>query len=101
MIDSLMQGLEFKLPQGLVNRQIQDMLRQTKLDLAMKGLPRDKIEEQEKLLLGGIEPEAKQQVKVYLVLAEIAKKENITIDDHMPAKVMEFLLKEADWHEAS
>lgn len=99
LIENLMQGLEFKLPQGLVNRQIQDMLRQTKLDLAMKGLPRDKIEEQEKLLLEGIEPEARQQVKVYLVLADIAKKENITIDDHMPAKVMEFLLREADWQE--
>jgi len=101
LIDNLMQGLEFKLPQGLVNRQIQDMLRQTKLDLAMKGLPRDKIEEQEKLLLEGIEPEAKKQVKVYLVLAEIAREENITIDDHMPASVMEFLLKEADWQEVS
>ena len=101
LIESLMQGLEFKLPQGLVNWQVQDMLRQTKLDLAMKGLPRDKIEEQEKLLLEGIEPEAKQQVKVYLVLAAIAKKENIAIDDHMPASVMEFLLKEANWQEAS
>lgn len=99
LIENLMQGLEFKLPQGLLNRQIQDMLRQTKLDLAMKGLPRDKIEEQEKLLLEGIEPEAKKQVKVYLVLAEIAREENITIDDHMPAKVMEFLLKEANWQE--
>ncbi|MDD5097312.1 MAG: trigger factor [Candidatus Omnitrophica bacterium] len=101
LIESLMQGLEFKLPQGLVDRQVQDMLRQTKIDLAMKGLPRDKIEEQEKLLLEGIEPEAKKQVKVYLVLADIAKKEKITIDDHMPAKVMEFLLKEADWQEVS
>ena len=99
LIENLMKGLEFKLPQGLVNRQTQDMLRSTKLDLAMKGLPRDKIEEQEKLLLEGIQPEAKKQVKVYLVLAEIAKKENIPIDDHMPGKVMEFLLREADWQE--
>ncbi len=99
LIENLMKGLEFKLPQGLVNRQTQDMLRQTKLDLAMKGLPRDKIEEQEKIILEGITPEAKKQVKVYLVLAQIAKQENIPIDDHMPARVMEFLLKEADWRE--
>jgi FKBP-type peptidyl-prolyl cis-trans isomerase (trigger factor) len=97
LIESIMHGLEFKLPQGLVARQTQDMLRQTKIDLAMKGLPRDKIEEQEKLLLERIQPEAQQQVKVYLVLSQIAKKENIPIDDHMPAKVMEFLLREADW----
>ncbi len=99
LIENLMKGLEFKLPQGLVNRQTQDMLRQTKLDLAMKGLPRDKIEEQEKMILEEITPEAKKQVKVYLVLAAITKQENIPIDDHMPQRVMEFLLKEADWRE--
>ncbi|MDD5465744.1 MAG: trigger factor [Candidatus Omnitrophica bacterium] len=97
LIEGIMKGLEFKLPQGLVDRQTQDMLRQSKIDLAMKGLPRDKIDEQEKLLLQGIEPEAKKQVKVYLVLSQIAKKENIPIDDHMPRRVMEFLLSQADW----
>jgi len=97
LIENIMKGLEFKLPQGLVDRQTQDTLRQAKIDLAMKGVPRDKIDEQEKLLLEGIIPEAKKQVKVYLVLSQIAKKENIVIDDHMPRKVMEFLLKEADW----
>ncbi len=99
LIDSLLKNLEFKVPESLVNRQAQDMLRQTKIDLAMKGVPRDKIEEQEKLILEGIQPQAKKQVKIYLVLAQIAKKEGISIDDHMPAKVMEFLLKEADWQE--
>ena len=97
LIESTMKGLEFKVPQSLVERQTQDMLRQTKIDLAMKGVPRDKIDEQEKLLLESISPEAKKQVKVYLVLSRIAKYENIAIDDHMPRKVMEFLLREADW----
>jgi len=83
----------------LIARQTQDMLRQTKLDLAMKGIPRDKIDEQEKLILEGIQPQAKKQVKIYLVLAQIAKKESISVDDHMPAKVMELLLSEADWQE--
>ena len=76
------------------------MLRQAKLDLVLKGIPREKIDEEEKKMLGELEPEAKKQVKVYLVLAEIAKKENIPQGDHMPRQVMEFLLKEADWTEA-
>ncbi|MFA5092654.1 MAG: trigger factor [Candidatus Omnitrophota bacterium] len=101
LIENIMKGLEFKVPQSLVERQTQDMLRQSKIDLAMKGIPREKIDEQEKLLLEGIEPEAKKQVKVYLVLSQIAKKENIAIDDHMPRKVIEFLLKEADWQETA
>jgi FKBP-type peptidyl-prolyl cis-trans isomerase (trigger factor) len=101
LIENITKGLEFKLPAGLVERQTQDMLRQTKIDLAMKGLPRDKIDEQEKLLLEGIQPEAKKQVKVYLILSQIAKKENIAVDDHMPRKVMEFLLREANWQPTS
>ncbi|MDD4894500.1 MAG: trigger factor [Candidatus Omnitrophica bacterium] len=101
IIDQITEGLDFKLPQSLVNRQLQDMARQAKLDLALKGVPREKIEEQEKTLVQQLEPEAKTQVKVYLVLSAIAKKENIPIDDHMPRKVMEFLLKEANWVEAS
>ncbi len=101
IIDKITEGLDFKLPQSLVNRQLQDMARQAKLDLALKGVPREKIEEQEKTLMQHLEPEAKTQVKVYLVLSAIAKKENIPIDDHMPRKVMEFLLKEANWAEAS
>lgn len=99
LIDGLLKNLEFKIPESLISRQTQDMLRQTKLDLAMKGIPREKIDEQEKLLLESIGPQAKKQVKTYLVLSQIAKKEGIAVDDHMPAKVMEFLLREADWQE--
>lgn len=101
LVEGLIKGYEFKLPQSLIERQAQDMLRQTKIDLAMKGLPRDKIEGQEKLLMEGIQPEAKKQVKVYLILSQIAKKENIPIDDHMPRKVIEFLLREADWQKSA
>ena len=101
IIENITAGLDFKLPQSLVNRQLQDLVRQAKLDLALKGSPRDKIEEQEKTITGQLEPEARSQVKVYLVLTAIAKKENIPIDDHMPRKAMEFLLKEADWKESS
>ena len=97
IIENLVKGLDFNLPQSLVKRQLEDMLRQAKLDLALKGIQRDKIEEQEKKMREELEPEAKNQVKIYLVLSSIAKKENIPVDEHMPRKVMEFLLKEADW----
>jgi FKBP-type peptidyl-prolyl cis-trans isomerase (trigger factor) len=101
IVDTLIKDLDFKLPQSLINRQAQEMLRQAKVDLALKGVAREKIDEQEQTLLKELEPEAKKQVKVYLVLAEIAKKEKIALDDSMPRKVMELLLKEADWQEAS
>lgn len=101
IIESIIKDLDFKLPQALVNRQLEDLVRQAKLDLALKGMPRDKIEEQAKAITEELRPQAKKQVKVYLVLSEIAKKENIPLDDHMPQRVIEFLLRQADWKQVS
>jgi FKBP-type peptidyl-prolyl cis-trans isomerase (trigger factor) len=97
IVENLLKGVEFSLPQSMVKRQQEDMLRQAKLDLALKGIQREKIEGQQEKMLKDLEPEAKRQVKVYLILSSIAKRENIPVDEHMPRKTMEFLLKEADW----
>lgn len=97
VINDVSKGVEVKLPQSLVNRQLQELLRQAKLDLALKGVPRDKIEEQEKNMTEELSGEAKKQVEVYLILSEIAKRENIPVDDHMPRRVIELLFREADW----
>jgi FKBP-type peptidyl-prolyl cis-trans isomerase (trigger factor) len=100
LIEHILKDLDFKLPKGLVNRQMQDLLRQAKVNLAMKGVPREKIDEQEGALTKELTPTAEKQVRVYLVLAAIAKKENMPLDDSMPRRVVEFLLKEANWQEA-
>ncbi len=97
IIEGITKDMDFKVPQALVNRQLQDLVKQAKVDLALRGNPREKIDEQEKALLTELEPEAKRQVKIYLILSAIAKKENIPLDDHTPRKVMELLLKEAEW----
>jgi FKBP-type peptidyl-prolyl cis-trans isomerase (trigger factor) len=100
IIEQIIKDLDFKLPKSLINRQLQDLVRQAKLDMALKGIPREKIDEQESRMSQELEPEAKKQIKIYLVLAEIAKKENIPVSDDMPHQVMEFLLREADWQES-
>ena len=43
-----------------------------------------------------------RDVKVYLILDKIAAIENIEVKEgeNLPAKTMEFLLKEAKWEEA-
>jgi FKBP-type peptidyl-prolyl cis-trans isomerase (trigger factor) len=100
LIEALLKDLDFKVPQTLIDRQLQDLVRQAKVDLAMKGMPREKIEEQDDTLNKELKGQAEKQVRVYLVLSEVAKKENIALDDHMPRKVMEFLMREAEWKEA-
>ncbi|MDP2941531.1 MAG: trigger factor [Candidatus Omnitrophota bacterium] len=97
IVEGVVKDLQFSLPQGMIKHQLQELVRQAKLDLALKGVAREKIDEQEPEMLKALEPQAREQVKVYLVLSEIAKKENIPVDDHMPRKVIELLLREADW----
>jgi len=101
IVEGITKDLDFKLPQSLVKRQLGDMVKRAKVDLALKGVAREEIDKQDKVLEQHLEPGAKRQVKVYLVLSSIAKKENIAQDDHMPQKVIELLLREANWQEMS
>jgi FKBP-type peptidyl-prolyl cis-trans isomerase (trigger factor) len=97
IITYLTKDADFKIPQSLIKRQLEDLLRQTKLDLALKGMPREDIESREKELAKELGPQAEKQVKIYLTLSAIAKKEKIATDEHMTHKVMDFLLREAKW----
>lgn len=101
IVQALTHNLDFKLPPSLIDRQLKELVRQAKLELTLRGQPREEIEKQEKLLSERLESEAKRQVKVYLVFLAIARKENIPQDDHMSGQVMEFLLREANWQEAA
>ncbi|MCK9595073.1 MAG: trigger factor [Candidatus Omnitrophica bacterium] len=97
VVEQLTKGLEFKLPQALVGKQMEEMLRNAKMEMAIRGIPKENIAGHEKELVKELEPRAKEQVRVYLVLNAIAKKENIPTDEHMPAKVLEFVFKAAAW----
>jgi len=99
LIEAITKDVNFKVPQSLVRRQLDDLLRQAKVDLALRGMPREQIDGQDTSLTEKLTPQAEKQVRVYLVLSEIAKMEKIATGDHMPQHVMEFLLKEADWEE--
>jgi len=101
IVEAITKDMDFRVPESLVARQLEEMLKQAKVDLALKGVPREKIAEREKEMAKELEQQARSQVKIYLVLSEIAKKENIAQDDHMPRNVIEFLLKEADWQETA
>lgn len=101
VIQQLTKDVDFKVPQPLIDRQLEDLLRQAKLDLALKGMPKDKIDQEEGNMRKELLSQAENQVKVYLILTEIAKKENITVDEHVTGKVIEFLLREAEWKEAA
>ena len=97
VIDALMKQVEVALPQSLVNKQLEDSLKHAKMELALQGMPKESIAEREGQIRTELEPQARNQVKTFLILGAIAKKENIKQDQEMPRTVMELLFKEADW----
>lgn len=97
VVNYLLDNTDFEVPAALINQQLQQLLERQKVELALRGMPEDKIREQEKTLASELEPQAKRQVRVYLVLETIAKKENISLEQEMPQRTIEFLLEQADW----
>jgi FKBP-type peptidyl-prolyl cis-trans isomerase (trigger factor) len=97
VIDHLLQNAKFSVPQSLVDKRIHELEHDLKDYFAKANLPKEEVEKKEKEFAPKLKEQAEEQVKVFLVLDEIAKRENIARDDQMPNKVIEFLFKNADW----
>lgn len=99
IIDYLLKNSKFTVPQSLVDKRFEELKDNLRQYLEKNRLPNDEIEKKEKEFEPKLKEQAMEQVKVFLVLDEIAKRENIQRDDHMPNHTIEFLLKNADWAE--
>jgi FKBP-type peptidyl-prolyl cis-trans isomerase (trigger factor) len=99
IIEQLRKQVNFQIPSGLINQQLESLVKQAELDLALRRMSKEEIEKQTPQLRNNLEPKAKSQVRIFLVLEEVARRENITRDDKMTQRVIEFLLREADWRE--
>lgn len=97
VVDKLQEGLDLKVPQSLVNKQLEEMMKNATMDLMLRGISREELAPRQKELAQKLEPQARSQVKIYLVLSEVAKKENIAQDDQMTRLVMELIFRKADW----
>lgn len=101
ILEAVTKDLDFQIPNSLIERDLNEMLRQASLELALKGIPKEKIEEQQKQMREKFMPQAKKRVKAYLVLSAIAKKENIPQGEDLVNKTLGFLLSQASWQPAS
>lgn len=102
VIDALIKEAKLVVPASMVKRQLQHRLNETQKRLKAQGMKEEDLKAKQEEITKQIETHVERDVKVFFILDEIAKKENITADDpqHVPHKVIEFLLKEAKWQEA-
>ncbi len=99
LLKEILGKVNFRIPPSLIQRRHDELVYEAKMQLLRRGATQEQIAAKEEDLKKELHPEAESQVKMFLVLEEIAKKENIPCDDHMSQKAIEFLLSEANWIE--
>ena len=103
IVEELIKNAKLIVPQSLVKRQLHHRLTESLRRLKAQGLNDEDLKKKEDELRIQLEPMVEREVKIYLILEEIGKLENITTADpneSVPAKVIEFLMKEANWQDA-
>lgn len=102
IIDAIIKDIKMVVPPSLVNKQLERRLEDLVHRLAERGMPEAEIKKKEEGFRKELLPQVEKDVKVFLVLDKIREVENIAVgdNDNMPAKVMEFLFKEAVWTDA-
>lgn len=96
----LIANSQLEVPRSLIEREIEERWQALEYQLLRQGLNKDKIEEKKKELDKPLKDAAERDLKAYFILDKIAALENIAIDEkHGTQKVMDFLLKEAEWTE--
>lgn len=102
IVEDLIKNAKLIVPQSLVKRQMYHRLNDSLKRLQQQGMKEEELKTKAEELQKQLEPIVERDVKIYLILEEIGKQENIVADpnESVPAKVMEFLLKEAAWQDA-
>jgi len=99
--DSLLNSTKLTVPQTLVKKQMEHRLSELRNRLKSQGLPDEEIVKKEKEVHEELQQTVERDVKIYLIFDKIAELEGLQVKEgeNSPAKVMEFLLKEANWAE--
>jgi trigger factor len=77
----LQDNTNFDLPLDIVAQQADSVLRRQYINLMMKGLSREQIDEQMEQLRAGSEEQAKQQVKTFFIMDKVAEKLDISVNE--------------------
>lgn len=102
VVDALLKNAKLVTPQSLVKDQMGRKLAEQKQRLAQQGIPAEEIEKREEQMIKELKEAVEKDIRAYLVMDKIAEEEKMDIksNENLPAKVMEFLMKEAVWEEA-
>lgn len=99
LLKQVLDKARFRVPPSLIAQRLEELVKDAKVQLALRQVPKEQIASHDEKLRKELLVEAESQVKAFLVLEAIAKKENIVDSEHLTQRTIEFLLSEADWIE--
>jgi FKBP-type peptidyl-prolyl cis-trans isomerase (trigger factor) len=99
LVEELLKNNPLSVPKGLVKHQLDRRIEELKYRMKVYNQDDGKIEEEIKKIQNQLEQEAEKDVKIILLLEEIARKENIKPKDQskITQRAIEFLLEHAQW----
>ncbi len=80
----LLDGTEFELPEGLVQRHTAQLIQRRTIDLLQRGVPRERIEENVTELKAAASEQADRDLKLQFIVGKVADDREITVS---PAEV--------------
>jgi len=103
IVEAVLKDSKLTVPKDFVKKQIEMRIQQAKERMAQQGAAETEVAKREEDMRKNLKGPVEREVKVYLAFEKIAEQEKIPVakGENMVAKVMEMLLKEADWQESS
>jgi trigger factor len=86
LMDKISEGVDFELPESLVELELNNGIEQIKQNLLRSGSNLEKAGLDERKLREELEPASKKRVKERLILGEIARKDDLTIGEEEVAE---------------
>jgi len=81
IIEQLLTQVDVKLPSKLSDRQTDRVVNRRAVDLLMKGIPRERIEQNVEQLRTGAQDEAVRELKTFFILQQVAKQMEIDVSE--------------------
>jgi trigger factor len=81
VIDQLLTQVDVKLPTKLSDRQTDRVVNRRAVDLLMKGIPRERIEQNVEQLRTGAQEEAVRELKTFFILQQVAKQLEVDVSE--------------------
>ncbi|MEW6008722.1 MAG: trigger factor [Candidatus Omnitrophota bacterium] len=99
VLDELIKDNPINVPPSLVKQQLERRIQEAKYRMRTYGAKEEEVQLKIKEITSQMEKACEREVRIFLLLEEIAKKENIKVEDEskLTQRAIEFLLEHAEW----